>query len=265
MTINYILIDGSYFIFYRFYALLAWWKLAKPDENIDNPANNTEFIEKFKKTFKDKIAEISKKLKLKNFKILVALDCPRKEIWRNYYFPEYKATRIYDDNLGIGSFFEIGINIFKNELKLPILKENKLEADDCIALYVKYLKLNENYNSITIIANDMDYMQLDNEENINIINLKYKYLRESKTITQNSECNLFCKIIMGDKSDNIPGIFKKCGLKTAIKYFENKELFNKQLDKENTHSAYALNKLIIDFNNIPNELKESFYSKLTNF
>ena len=82
MTINYILIDGSYFIFYRFYALLAWWKLAKPDENMENPAENPEFVEKFKKTFKDKIAEIPKKLKLKDYKTLVALDCPRKEIWR---------------------------------------------------------------------------------------------------------------------------------------------------------------------------------------
>ena len=37
------------------------------------------------------------------------------------------------------------------------------------------------------------------------------------------------KIIIGDKSDDIPQIFKKCGLKTAIKYFENKEL---KLDQE---------------------------------
>ena len=28
---NYILIDGSYFVFYRYYALLNWWKLAKKE------------------------------------------------------------------------------------------------------------------------------------------------------------------------------------------------------------------------------------------
>ena len=50
MTINYILIDGSYFIFYRYYALLAWWKLAKQDETIEIPIDNEEFVEKFKKT-----------------------------------------------------------------------------------------------------------------------------------------------------------------------------------------------------------------------
>ena len=39
----------------------------------------------------------------------------------------------------------------------------------------------------------MDYMQLDNGVNINIINLKYKYLRESKTATGNAKCDLFVK------------------------------------------------------------------------
>lgn len=257
MTINYILIDGSYFIFYRFYALLAWWKLAKPDEIIENPIDNQEFVEKFKKTFISKINEIPKKLKLNNFKIIVALDCPRNEIWRNYYYPNYKANRIYDDTAIASDFFKIGIDIFRNELQLPIIKEDKLEADDCIALFIKN---KNNFHSINIIANDMDYLQLDNGTNINIINLKYKYLRESKIATGNSDCDLFCKIIVGDKSDNISGIFKKCGLKTAIKYFENKELFNKQLDKENCHQQYRLNELIINFNFIPEELKDSFYS-----
>ena len=32
-SITYILIDISYFIFYRYYALIGWWKLAKPDES----------------------------------------------------------------------------------------------------------------------------------------------------------------------------------------------------------------------------------------
>ena len=129
------------------------------------------------------------------------------QIWRNDYYPDYKANRVYDDTFMGGPFFEIGISIFQDELKLPILKQDRLEADDCIALYVKSLS---EFNSINIIANDMDYMQLDNGENINIINLKYKYLRESKTASGNSECDLFCKTVIGDKSDNIPGIFNLC-------------------------------------------------------
>ena len=37
--------------------------------------------------------------------------------------------------------------------------------------------------------------------------------------------HLFYKIVLGDKSDNILPIFKKCGPKTCEKYYENQELF----------------------------------------
>ena len=32
---NFIIIDGSYFVFFRSYALLSWFKLAKKDEEMD--------------------------------------------------------------------------------------------------------------------------------------------------------------------------------------------------------------------------------------
>ena len=41
---NIILIDISYYIFYRYYALHSWWKLAKPDEELVVPFENEEFV-----------------------------------------------------------------------------------------------------------------------------------------------------------------------------------------------------------------------------
>ena len=52
-----ILLDLSYFIFYRYFALHAWWKLAKPDDDLGKPIENNDFREKFIKTFKEKIKE----------------------------------------------------------------------------------------------------------------------------------------------------------------------------------------------------------------
>ena len=78
---NFILIDGSYYIFYRFFALLNWWKLARKDDPLDNPSENEEFKKKFKSTFKSKIKEMCKKLKIENPVIMVGKDCPRAEIW----------------------------------------------------------------------------------------------------------------------------------------------------------------------------------------
>ena len=48
---NFIIIDGSYFVFFRYYALLNWFKLAKKDEEMEDPFKNETFVEKFRSTF----------------------------------------------------------------------------------------------------------------------------------------------------------------------------------------------------------------------
>lgn len=256
----YILLDTSYFIFYRYYALIGWWKLAQPDIELGNPIENEIFVEKFKKTFTEKLKEIPKKLKVKEYKLLAGLDCPRQDIWRNNFYEKYKVNRVYDDTFMGGPFFELGKNILK-ELDIPILYHNKLEADDCNALTCKYILSQNKDNLVYIIANDMDYLQLASD-NVKIINLQYKDLTTSKKWSGNAELDLFCKIVIGDKSDDIPPIFKKCGPKTAIKYFNNQEQFHKQLKEENAYEKYNKNKKLIDFNEIPEDLVLEFLVNL---
>ena len=254
---TYILIDLSYFIFYRYFALIGWWKLANEDDPLGTPIENPVFVEKFKKTFIDKLKEIPKKLNLKsksksesdNFTIIVASDCPRVNIWRHSLYDKYKENRVYDDKFLGGPFFKLGFDII-DELKIQRLSHQFLEGDDCIAIFTKdLLVLNPDY-TVYIIANDMDYLQLA-ADNVKLINLKYKYLTDSKKWSGNPKKDLFCKIVMGDKSDDIPSIFKKCGPKTAEKYYENPELFQKQLEKEDAYEKYERNKKLIDFNEIP--------------
>ena len=78
----------------------------------------------------------------------------------------------------------------------------------------------------------------------------------------NAEQDLFCKIVIGDKSDDIPGIFKKCGPKTAIRYFNDKMAFDKQLKIENAYEKYEKNKKLVDFNEIPEDLVLEFMVNL---
>ena len=252
---TFILIDISYFIFYRYYALISWWKLAKPDDNLGNPYDNEEFVEKFKKTFIEKINEIPKKLKIKEFKLLGAKDCSRSNIWRNELYNDYKGNRIYDDDFMGGPFFNIGLNILK-ELNIPILFNEKLEADDCIAIYTREMS---NENNIFIIANDMDYLQLLNS-NVKIFNLKFKDISQSSKWSGNAEQDLFTKIVIGDKSDNIPALFTKCGPKKALHYFNNRNEFEEILKKENALENFERNKKLVDFREIPEHLQEEFYS-----
>ena len=64
-------------------------------------------------------------------------------------------------------------------------------------------------------------------------------------------------IVMGDKSDNIPAIFPKCGIKTAEKFYVDPTSFNKKLaDNPESQTLLQLNKNLIDFNMIPQHLED---------
>jgi hypothetical protein len=82
----------------------------------------------------------------------------------------------------------------------------------------------------------------------------------SLKINYNPKIELLLKIIIGDKSDNIPklmtGMRKENALKIAlmteedrIQYFKSTNLLDK----------YILNKKLIDLNEIPEEIIKKFY------
>jgi 5'-3' exonuclease len=264
---TFIFIDGSYFCFYRYHALLTWWKNAYPEQSevLLDPYNNEKFVEKFKKTFVDNITKIPNNLNIdKNKKpiIIVGKDCKRENIWRTELFPNYKGTRANgpEDGFMGGPFFKM---VYEEQLFIQggarsILKHPKLEADDCIAITVKHLLNVYPTCNIYIITSDKDYLQLA-EERVHLYNLAFKKLTEQKTCTGNAKCDLFCKIVTGDPSDNITSVFPKCGPKTALKYFANRDLFEKKIKESDTfQKQYELNKTLIDFDCIPEELVNEF-------
>ena len=263
-------IDASYFIFYRFYALVQWWKVAKKDEPLEIPIENPEFVEKFRTTFVEKLKEIPKKCGVNPKKtevfMFVARDCPRSDIWRREIYPDYKANRNYEGFQG-GPFFAMAYkdDLFAKAGALTTFMHPHLEADDCIALAVKeQLKLSEQLGGssgdIYIIASDHDYLQLI-APNIHIINLRFKKLAESKTGSYDPKQNLFIKTVMGDTSDNIPAIFPKCGYVTAKKCYENPEFYQKK-KTEDSEKMFERNNQIINFDCIPEKLCEEFKTML---
>ncbi len=259
MTKTFIFIDGSYFCFYRYYSLLTWWKNAYPEIPLDIPYENPDFVAKFRKTFVDNVSSIPKKLRLKkdtNITMIVGKDCPRTDIWRMKVFPSYKSTRGQDDSFMGGPFFKMAYeeNLFIQGGVKGYLSHNHLEADDCIALAIKELK---DYDNIYIITSDRDYLQLASN-NIHLYTLSFKNMTTMKSSTGDPKKDLFMKIVIGDTSDCIPSIAKKIGPKTALKLYDNPQQLAKLLENEQTNTNYQLNKLLIDFNMIPEELIEEF-------
>ena len=305
-----IFLDASYYIFYRFHALVQWWRFAKKDEPLGNPSENQEFITKFKTVFIDKCREIPKKLKCKDATIIVAMDCPRANIWRNKLFSlfelcsdiseenllaqlnnldtikiesadmseatTYKGGRKQDPIINAGPFFKLVYQekLFQQAGITTILSHPELEADDCIALTLRYhtslyKSIPDDSSSITqqyitqqyitqqyiIVANDHDYLQLVTPT-IRLINLKYREIP-----CENPEAALFMKCVQGDKSDNIKGIFKRCGKKTALAYYEDQERFHQQLQKEfGSYNRFLINQRMINFKWIPERLVQEFYT-----
>jgi 5'-3' exonuclease len=278
MNPTFIFVDGSYYCFYRYHALQQWWKNAHPDEPLKNPYENEKFVEKFRKTFVEGLEQMPKKLKIHKSKskepvikatlpsvkpiLIVGKDCKREDIWRNDIFKDYKATRGTDKS--IGPFFKM---VYEDELfqkggAKAILKHPRLEADDCIAISVKHLLNTYPLCKIYIITGDMDYLQL-NADNVDIYALTYKKLTDDKTATGNPEHDLKIKIIMGDKSDNIPSVFPKCGLKTAQKCIENEEFFKKKMDDNPVYyEQYRLNEELVSFDKIPSNYVEEFMASI---
>jgi len=264
MNPTFIFVDGSYYNFYRYFALMQWWKNAYPEEPLDDPYQNEKFVEKFKKTHVENLKQMPKKLKITKDVtpiMIVGRDCKRENIWRNELFPQYKANRAngQEDGFMGGPFFKMAYddNLFIQGGAKAILKHPKLEADDCIALSVKHLVNRYPQCHIYIITSDRDYLQL-NAHNVDLYNLTYKNIAE-KNSTGNPKDDLEIKIIMGDTSDNIPSVFPKCGPKTALKCIEDPEFFKKKMnDNPEYYKQYKLNQQLVNFNNIPENLVEEF-------
>jgi len=267
MNPTFIFVDGSYYCFYRYFALQQWWKNAYPEEPLDNPYENEKFVEKFRKTFIDNLQQIPKKLKIHKEPVkpilIVGKDCKREHIWRNDIFKDYKANRAQDGFMG-GPFFKMAYEeqLFQKGGAKAILKHPRLEADDCIAISVKHLVYKYPECKIYIITSDKDYLQL-NAHNVKLYTLTYKNLADGKTSTGNAMDDLRIKIIMGDTSDNIPSIFPKCGLKTAQKCIEDEEFFKKKMANNPAYyEQYKLNERLVNFDKIPIKYIEEFMSTI---
>lgn len=285
-TLNHIFIDGSYFVFFRFFALKLWIKMASLEDLVDysNICEDKEYMTKFEKTFLEKIKEIPKRLNLDKkdeVKIYWGKDCRQEDIWRTELFPRYKSGRDDTDHEAVGQLFSHVYNDFRDDITEPldnsllakagishVLYKNHLEADDVIALTIKKLKAfnKENKSDLIkhnyyVITSDADYLQLADTD-VRLFDLKYEELTKKKSCTGNAKQDLFIKCACGDKSDAIPSIFPKCGKITAMKLFELDEVEREvYIRKKGAWQRYQLNCTLIDFNNIPKQLKDEFYEK----
>ena len=153
-------------------------------------------------------------------KIIVAFDISSSEK-RTKIFSEYKAGR-HKAPEDLTMQFPIIKELLKT-MNIPIVQKDGIEADDILGAIAK--KEGKKGNKIIILTGDRDYFQL---VDINV-NIRYPKTIMGKTeyiIYDNYKINeeyglipeklIEVKSLMGDASDNIPGV-KGIGEKTALK------------------------------------------------
>ena len=108
-----------------------------------------------------------------------------------------------------------------------------------------------------IVSSDTDLVQLVNDK-VKIFDLKMKEVAPKIS----PEMDLKLKIIIGDKSDNIPAIKNRLGKKTGEKLLNNNEELIKLLKDKSINQQFMMNKLLIDLTMIPEGLRKKITSKV---
>jgi DNA polymerase I len=122
---------------------------------------------------------------------------------------------------------------------------DKIEADDTIAYMSQKLK-----DDVIIYSADQDFLQLVNERITVYSPIKKKFYRPNDVFEQYGlypHNFITMKCLMGDKSDNLPGV-KGLGPKKLFKYFPElsgkekftlQEAYQKATDKVDEHGIYG--------------------------
>ena len=242
-----LLIDTSYWVYYRFFALRNWYKKAYPDIDTTvetfNWLEDKTFMEKYEKTFLEGINTICNMWNIPLCNVVFCIDCPYKTIWRYEHHTEYKGTRLDTHKRnGFNSFAifdtvkQILIPKLVTKYKMNSIMVDKCEADDIVGNLSMYLAdkiisnssdaqpntdIKQNVN-ICILASDNDYIQICTD-NIILVDGVGKQLCENKK-AQGGEKYLVKKILSGDVSDNIDSCYvccdylvEHCGVKSVGK------------------------------------------------
>ena len=237
-----ILVDGNNLLFRSYYATAYNGNLMKNSKGF--PTNAIfGFINMINKIILEEKPEY----------ILVAFD--KGKNFRHEKYKEYKDGRIKTpDDLLLQ--FPYAKKVLEN-MGIKYLEVDNYEADDIIGTYARLADEDRNYDA-TIISSDKDLLQLISDDvNVKLLKQKDYILMNEETFKEYYGVEpikmIDLKALMGDASDNIPGV-KGIGEKTAINLIKEYESLENLYDKIDTVKGKTKDKLIEDKDN-------AFFSK----
>jgi 5'-3' exonuclease len=281
----FLLIDTSYQVY-----AIAYRAMNIYSKHYDVPAckqelhtidftDDSDFLHIFNRNFISSVKKLHSQFMTTASKTLFALDCPKKDIWRREHFDGYKLHRMVQvgppEGLNTRPIFKYVVNTL-----LPTLVEKGFghtashphgEADDIIGVTHSIIREREPDRRVVILASDHDLMQL--------IDGKTDIMTTQNTNMVDKACgdpkrDLLEKILVGDGSDGIPGCFTKqkgdkvlCmgfGKVACSKLLDDRELLMQKFEEyPEAREQFKLNQQIVDFKNIPQNIRASITEKVT--
>lgn len=166
--------------------------------------------------------------------------------WRRSIYPEYKANRKHDDSYQIFRDHLKDVDELLSLFPTKKIAVEKAEADDVMYALATYFA--DEGEDVLIITGDRDIAQLVNySDKIKVYSPTLKIFREKQP-------NLILeKAIVGDPSDNIPGI-PRIGIKTFEKAMTDRNIWNSKIQP----NIDIVNRFIkiVDLSKAPAFLKE---------
>lgn len=199
----------------------------------------------------------------------VILCCDARNYWRKDVYPYYKAHRKENREkspLDWNLIFKV-VNQFKQDLKdhfpYKIIEVDGAEADDIIGTLTPRIA---SFEKVLILSSDKDFVQLQKYDNVK----QYNPMLGVYVSSKNPVKDLKEKIIKGDKGDNISNILTDVndfvsGKRQKPVSAKNLEVWLNQDPKECfdviTYERYQKNRILIDFDYIPSNLKEAIVAE----
>lgn len=258
-------IDLSYYVFYRYFALVNWYKLSQEQAfDAGSLETNVLFLSKYEKMFLEHLGKLKRKLGVVDGNVVFARDCPRDAIWRNELFADYKGTRADKPRDFNGYIFVHTYNVVLPRVCASgclLLGEDRVEADDIIGTLVHKIRAAHTRVPIHVITGDMDYLQLAGPfthlQNLRGVDLAAKS-------QGGAHVDMMLKIIVGDASDNIPSVFPKLSKAKALGLAKDALALEAALDAggPEARARFERNQTLVDFRRIPLAYKQKIEALL---
>jgi 5'-3' exonuclease len=189
-------------------------------------------------------------------KAIICFEGKKSLVYRRSFYDGYKRNR---DASKQEPIFQIILEqIPKIEQLLSYYPTKLLKIDECEAddlLFNIAVKYGTQGLKTTIITSDKDLSQaLNYSDNIKVFNpVRKSYYEKNENIVLE-------KIVIGDKSDNIPGI-AGIGEKRFEKMMLNEEEYNKVMNKPDNKKILEAFSNIVDLTRIPEKTKQEILDK----